>query len=334
MTFLLELEQNTTVKVYAKDDKKCYKEEFIVLSQIYVNDFFVDCNCKVYILSNNNIYICDTQCVLLAANVINYEFTNTEKGCLVFYIQKNTFDGKPYFLVEKRVESEILQDKVLCFLDHCNYKILKISQQVILLYYKNVILTAENGNVTKKEMPFEIMNVKHMNEIIVMLDTSYNIQIYNLSTKEMMMSFKALGKTYDFEVFEPGKLIAVMTNEFIFVIHIETKSIYTKVELVNVKSESLKMFFVDQNTMMLYGNEIFEYKIDRNAISNVKESKPDTRYKVTDNLKLENRRVSKKDERCNCHNTILSMKIEMRRGLFELNEKIRQLEKALEKTKK
>ncbi|KAM0678227.1 hypothetical protein BDAP_001242 [Binucleata daphniae] len=338
MTYIIEFTKNQDISVSKKADINSYQIAFTVNSSLFIDDFFIDHNGKVYIINNKNIYYFSKQYILLATNVINYRFVNTSQGCSLFYIQKKETSDS-YFLIEKRIEHEIYDDKIICVLDQ-TYKINIYSNNIILLYSKNNLLIVENGITTKKEMAFEITKIKIMNNIAVMLDSLHNLQLFNMQTKQIEMGFKSLGNTIDFAVCLPENHIAVLTNESIFVIVLETRSIRIKIDLNEVTKCKIK--FDNRNTIILFGSEVYEYTInecdpnnehstkianfDCKKLRNIKDG---VEYMIVHDLKPENKNLVQDNDNCNCHQTILNMKIEMRRGLFELNERLKQIEKII-----
>lgn len=342
MALVAELKNRKTIYVYKPQNCSLYQIQSQYHLDREIDDFFIDRHNRLYPIIDNSIYALRNEFVLIASNFYEYRAIDSDYGCLFFWTQgietrSDEGKGNKCVLMCRDVGEDIEGVKELKEYEHENYKLMVISRKNYILYFENNVHIKFKERSTKIELLFKIIDSCYLEDRLIFLDDAYNVQIFNLSEMRVWSGFKSIGVAYSIVASKFANLVALSTENGVFCIDIRNRSIIKKKQKEEMAFTYTQLRFLDRRTLLLIGDGIVEFNLADNNLYAVVEPKRDGFFKhfyesqgYILNVEFENKTACQ----CKCYDIILSLKLEMRRELYELNKEIRELKHEHELLKK
>lgn len=337
MALIAELSNRKTIYVYEPMNCSLYEMKSKYDLDKEIDDFHIDRHNRLYPIIDNCIYALRNEYKLLAKDFIEYQGINSDYGCLFFYTQMClegdlNKKGNKCVLMCRDVETDIMPERILMYFEHEKYKMMIINTKNYVLYFENNVHIFFKSKYTKMEFAFKTICSCYLEERLILLDTDYNVQMFNLADMKLITGFKSIGMVYSIISSKFSNLIALSTENGVFCIDIKNRSIIKKKLNNEMQFSYKKMKFLDRRTLLLMGDGIVEFNLGDNNLYCVMDYKKDGFFKhfyESQGYILNTEFVNVKKCQCKCYNILLGFKIEVRRDMYALNKKIMELEREI-----
>lgn len=339
MPLLAQLEHKKNLKIYQPDRCSAYSLQSNYSFDREVDDYYIDRHNRVYTIFNRTIYALRNRYIMIAEKIYTYEIVDTELGVLFYYIIKpiDVKDAKnPYRLSCREVKDEIELETELLSLEHSKYRIIVVDVRSYILYDRNTLLIKFKEKFNRISLTFDIKQACYLEHRVVMLDTESNIQIYDLREMRLGSGFKAIALAHKMISQKELNLICLDSDDGFFIIDVKNRNILKKKTKDEIAFSYSNMKFANKRSLLFFGEGVWELCLTDDSFYTAIQPRPNCEYKyfdVNQGYILDLDPITYSTNECFCYQNLLSMKLEMRRELFELGRELEELKEEVKRLK-